>query len=233
MQFNKHHRSERNKTEDARTIWGNGERSFTGERPERRKRNCSRGCNRSPKGGSQTKIEREFSKLDGETIQWRFTVNRVTQSEVLFSEAPTSTAFSGNRLYIYFGDSQPGYLPIGKNMPMPFAEKLRPGDQLLIKGRAQVRVGTRVGPFSNSWVNEELVVAIQLSELEVRAADMEQEQQRQTAEEQVAELTRRRTASRMPYLSAFGDSCPKALYWLQHVLRPHVAQAFNTSLRVT
>jgi hypothetical protein len=148
------------------------------------------------KGESQKKIEGEFSKLDGETIQWRFTVNRVTQSEVFLSEAPTSAAFSGNTLYIYFGDSQLGYLPIGKNMPMPFAEKLRPGDQLLIKGRAQVRVGTRVGPFSNSRVNEGLVVAIQLSELEVRAADMEQEQQRQTAEGQVAELTRRRTASR-------------------------------------
>ena len=151
---------------------------------------------------SQKRIETEFSKLQGQTIQWRFTVSEVAQVDIreqgriYFKEAARTTAFSGNRLYIYFDTWDPGYLLVGKNVPLPFAETLRTGDQLLITGRAQVSVGTRVGPFSNSWVNDYVVVAIKLSGIEVRAAQIEQERQRQTEEERVAELTRRRTASR-------------------------------------
>jgi len=130
-------------------------------------------------------------------VEWQFTVKQVTQDKIVFNEAPTATAFSGNRLYIYFDKYEaPGYLPIGKSVPPSFAEKLRMGDQLSIKGKASVDIGTKVGPFRSSWVNDYIIVAIYLSEVEVHAKITEQERERQDAEEEAAEVMKRHKASR-------------------------------------
>jgi len=102
------------------------------------------------------KIERELSKLRDQPVRWKFTVENVMsggsdeQGRIYFKEAPRSAGFfSSDRVYVYFGQAyDPGYVPIGNGVPLSFAEKLRTGDCVLIKGVTQVDVGTRVGPYS-------------------------------------------------------------------------------------
>jgi hypothetical protein len=126
---------------------------------------------------SKSKREQEFAKLQGQTIQWSFTVRVVKlyfgQVWVYLNE-PQSGGIGGDDgtgLYIRFGEGGGwDFLRVGKEMPLSFAEKLRPGDALLVKGRVQVKVGTgEVGPFN--ILNENVNVEIQLTEINVERAN--------------------------------------------------------------
>ena len=117
------------------------------------------------------KIADELSKLEGQSVQWRFTITQVLEDFINFREAPnTGYAWPNDQstpMFIWFSDGSgedfahaPGYLKIKGNISRSQAEKLRPGDSLLMKARLRVRVGSETG---NSFVR----VAIQLNNIQV------------------------------------------------------------------
>ena len=95
------------------------------------------------------KLTGELAKLNGQAVVWRFTVHEVMDGFITFEEAPnTGYAWpndSDNPFFIWFGDRiehRPGFLTIEKNLPQSTAEKLRPGDVLVIRGMVRVSANT-------------------------------------------------------------------------------------------
>ena len=116
---------------------------------------------------SINKREQEFAKLQGQTVQWRFTVREVKlffgKAEVFLEEPQGDGGGNETGLFIMFGIRGGwNYLQAGKDIPSALAEKLRPGDLLLVRGKASVRVGAGdIGPYNilNRTVNVEVKLA--------------------------------------------------------------------------
>ena len=119
------------------------------------------------------RITDELSKLEGQSVQWRFTISRILEDFINFREAPnTGYAWPNDEstpMLIWFSDNSgeefahaPGYLKIQGSISRSDAERLRPGDSLLI--RAEVRV--RVNPIGYGSPNSSLRIAIQLNNIE-------------------------------------------------------------------
>ncbi len=90
---------------------------------------------------AERRVESEFSKIGNRSVRWRFTVENVTSGtgnepgRVYFKGTPRSGFFSSESVYAYFGKGyEPGYVSIGDGVPLPVAERLRPGDSVVVKG---------------------------------------------------------------------------------------------------
>jgi hypothetical protein len=116
------------------------------------------------------KITDELSKLEGQSVQWRFTITQILEDFINFREASnTGHAWpndQSNPMFIWFSDGSgeqfahaPGYLKIKGNISRSDAERLRPGDSVLIRGRLTVRVAQQIG--------NALRIAIQLNNIQV------------------------------------------------------------------
>lgn len=192
------------------------------------------------------KITEELSKLEGQSVQWRFTITQILEDFINFREAP-NTGYAwpndqSNPMFIWFSDGSseqfahaPGYLKIKGNISRSDAEKLRPGDSLLIRGRLTVRVVPEIG--------NALRIAIQLNNVQVLVlgnktvdspevkqmlAQREKEKEARLAED--ADVCRKTLLSAAPgtrYLGSISHNTEKTV---QQILLVFTEQT-NSSLR--
>ena len=165
---------------------------------------------------STKEIEQEFAKLQGQNVEWRFTVREVSQFlgqvRVYLKESP-GAGLGGNEagLYIRFGDDWGwrDFPIVGKEVSKSLAEKLRPGDPVVVKGRVRMKAGTgEVGPFN--ILNQNFNIEIQLIDLKVESADAtlsneenaREEQERIAREQERTALEKRTEAARSKLVAA-------------------------------
>jgi hypothetical protein len=193
------------------------------------------------------KIADELSRLEGQSVQWRFTVSQVLKDFINLREAP-NTGYAlpndqSNPMFIWFSDGSnkqfanaPGYLKIKGNISRSHAEKLRPGDSLLIRARLTVRVVPEIG-------NSFLRIAIQLNNIQVLVlgdktpnspevkkmlAQREKEEEAKVAEE--ADVRRKTFLSAAPGTRYLGTITHNTEKTVQQILLVFTEQT-NSALR--
>ena len=126
---------------------------------------------------SKDKIDREFSKLINETVQWHCTVERVSVASVAWGQGNGEIVLKqlGSTLSLHIvrqqlgqAGSVPWTLAVGYDLSDAVAKQLRPGDRLLIKGRVQsVKVEPKQVLFGSS---EDISIQIWLAEAKAERA---------------------------------------------------------------
>lgn len=128
---------------------------------------------------SRKKVEQEFAAIQGQNVTWRFTVSKIAQyfNQVIVDlrESPgTGPGANEAGLYILFGDDgvRRNSLLVGKEVSTSLAEKLRPGDVLIVKGRARISI-----------LNENFDVEIRLLDVKVESADVTIQEEKNAREQ--------------------------------------------------
>jgi formylglycine-generating enzyme required for sulfatase activity len=133
---------------------------------------------------SKKKVEKELAKLRGKTVEWRLTVARVSQvgsEDALYVEELPDAAAPGNEagVYIVFPRefirglggmfTHNSYLKVGEEVSRSLAERLRPGDHIVVKGSARVACG--IGASGLHVLDPTFDVVIELINVIVEDAD--------------------------------------------------------------